>query len=451
MADGRKLVKTKTPGVYKRVNGAGETTGYVVVYYVDGKQRKAFARTYDLARIRRGELTTQVHNDEYRPPSKETLADYGRRIIAAYQGTGRGFRERTRRDYSRDFERYVVTFFGAARLTTIRREDVRGFVAWLIDDRAQAERHRHENDARRERAEQHRLETGIGARDLAPIRDPGRLSDRTVERIVAVLKIVLGCAVDDELRRDNPASRVALPKRDPLPDPDKEDDGDVKALTRAELAAFLAIVRPDWGVFFRLLGATGLRISEALALDVRHLVLDGSRPHLKVRRAIGPDGFDRPKSKYGVRDIPLPQSIVYDLRAHVAALPALAPDVESECGRLVFASPSGTPKDPNNLRRKVLKPAAEEADVAWAGFHAFRHTFASMHIERGTNIVRLSRLLGHHKASFTLDVYSHMLDDGYGDPLDLDAELGGRGNDGATGATDTHRNALDAELSKLAA
>lgn len=84
---------------------------------------------------------------------------------------------------------------------------------------------------------------------------------------------------------------------------------------------------------------------------------------------------------------------------------------------------NGTPMDADNLRRRVLKPAAEEADAAWAGFYAFRHTFASMHIERGTNIVRLSRLLGHHKASFTLDVYAHMLDDGYGAPLELDDEL----------------------------
>ena len=79
--------------------------------------------------------------------------------------------------------------------------------------------------------------------------------------------------------------------------------------------------------------------------------------------------------------------------------------------------------DPGNLRRRVLWPATQEADVAWACFHAFRHSFASMHIERGTNIVRLSRLLGHHKASFTLDVYAHLLDDGLGDPLDLDGEL----------------------------
>ena len=67
----------------------------------------------------------------------------------------------------------------------------------------------------------------------------------------------------------------------------------------------------------------------------------------------------------------------------------------------------------------------QEASAYWpgAGFHSLRHSFASLHIERGTNILRLSRLLGHHSPSFTLSVYGHMLDDGFGEPLDLDAEL----------------------------
>lgn len=115
-----------------------------------------------------------------------------------------------------------------------------------------------------------------------------------------MLKACLSSAVMDELRRDNPASRVVLPRRDPLtmPGDDEDLEREVKALTRTELAAFLAIVHPEWRVFFRLLAATGLRISEALALDVRHLALNGSRPHVKVRRAIGPDGMDRPKSEH---------------------------------------------------------------------------------------------------------------------------------------------------------
>jgi hypothetical protein len=38
-------------------------------------------------------------------------------------------------------------------------------------------------------------------------------------------------------------------------------------------------------------------------------------------------------------------------------------------------------------------------------------------------IQRHQRWLGHHAASFTLDTYTHLLDDGLGDGLDLDAEL----------------------------
>ncbi len=76
-----------------------------------------------------------------------------------------------------------------------------------------------------------------------------------------------------------------------------------------------------------------------------------------------------------------------------------------------------------NLRRRYLKAEVEEADASWAGFHAFRHTFASMKIDDGANIVQLSRVLGHHSASFTLDVYGHLLDDDTGDPLDLDIAL----------------------------
>lgn len=100
----------------------------------------------------------------------------------------------------------------------------------------------------------------------------------------------------------------------------------------------------------------------------------------------------------------------------------------------MFASEVGTPLSKDNLRERVLKPAKEEADVAWCGLHTLRHTFASMHIERGTNVVQLSKLLGHHSAAFTLSTYAHLLDGGVGDALDLDAELAKGANEVQTSA-----------------
>ena len=86
---------------------------------------------------------------------------------------------------------------------------------------------------------------------------------------------------------------------------------------------------------------------------------------------------------------------------------------------LIFPSMAGTVMDHGNLYHRTLRPAAGEAGVPGAAFHAFRHSCASMLIAEGLNIVQVSRWLGHHSPSFTLDVYAHLMDDGVGDALEL--------------------------------
>ena len=166
------------------------------------------------------------------------------------------------------------------------------------------------------------------------------------------------------------------------------------------------------------MAATGVRISEAIGLQWRHLALDGSTAHVKIRRAIVRGRVQPPKSKHGRREIPLEHALVLELRRHRAS---------TEWHRdedLVFPSLAGTPFEPGNLRRRVLAPAAEEVGAPWAGFHTFRHTCASMLFERGANAKQVQRWLGHHSASFTIDTYIHLLSDDLGGPLELAEELG---------------------------
>jgi integrase len=89
----------------------------------------------------------------------------------------------------------------------------------------------------------------------------------------------------------------------------------------------------------------------------------------------------------------------------------------------VFPARNGSPLRQENVRRRALKPAVEEAGAGWAGFHTFRHTCASMLFERGANAVQVQRWLGHHSAAFTLVTYVHLLDSGVGEPLSLLDEL----------------------------
>ena len=67
--------------------------------------------------------------------------------------------------------------------------------------------------------------------------------------------------------------------------------------------------------------------------------------------------------------------------------------------------------------------APGEAGAGWAAFHAFRHTFASIHLSEGTDIVAVSRALGHHSPAFTLSRYAHLLPGELAPPLDLEVAL----------------------------
>jgi len=116
-----------------------------------------------------------------------------------------------------------------------------------------------------------------------------------------------------------------------------------------------------------------------------------------------------PKTKTSRRDIPIP----VPLADRLAALHT-APEA------WVFTSNGHvTPVDPDNLHSRVLRPACEEADCSWAGFHTFRHTVASRLIAEGRNVVQVSRFLGHANAHTTLSIYGHLLDGNVGGPLVL--------------------------------
>jgi integrase len=123
-----------------------------------------------------------------------------------------------------------------------------------------------------------------------------------------------------------------------------------------------------------------------------------------------------PKSKHGRRIFLLPPSLARKVRTGLDAEPGESTD-------LFFRSDGGGFLDADGLRRRTLKPLVEKAGAGWAAFHTFRHTFASIHIGQGTDIVALSRALGHHSPAFTLSRYAHLLPGELAPPLDLAAAL----------------------------
>jgi integrase len=372
-----KLEKTRTPGLYKR------GSRYVFSYRVSGRQRWESCRTLEEARRAKSARLTDIGRGEFEERSRVTFRDFATEWVERYQGRGRrGFRDSTRDDYRRQLDQYAFKFFPErTRLTEITPSGVAAFVGWLCDASKQGR----------------------------------ELSDSTVRNLMAPVRACLGTAVREGLIRSNPARDIDLPHRKGA---DGSEQDDRRALTREQLATFLLVVHPRHRVFFQLLAATGLRVSEVIALQWQHLELDGSSPHVKVRRGIVRGKVGALKTRHSRRDVPIAHELVRALRQH---------HTDSEWpgeSDPVFPTTTGTILAPNNLSRRVLKPAAEEAGAPWAGFHTFRHTCASLLFAGGRNAVQVQRWLGHHSAAFTLATYVHLLDGDIGQPLDLGLVLG---------------------------
>jgi integrase len=375
--DTRKWEKTQTPGILKRTNKNG-TCIYAVVFRAEGKQVKELASTQAEARRLKAARTTDVARNEFQEQHRITFRDYLSEWIDRYQGKrGSGFREASREEYRRLLDNYAHAYFPERkRLVDVRTVDLSRFVGWLCDERTQGK----------------------------------VLSDKTVANILIPLRAALSTAKQEGMLRINPADGLALPTRTVIRE---DDDDDVRALSRAQLHAFLSITPADYRVLFHVLASTGLRISEAIGLQRRDFHLDDAEPHLRVRRAIVRGREDSPKSQNGRRKVALPADLVALLRTHLSGLNDDGPEA------VAFPNRNGKPLDPDNLRHRILKPLMEEVGAPWAAFHALRHTYASIQLAEGVSIVQLSRAMGHASAAFTLDRYVHLLP-GEGAPaLDL--------------------------------
>jgi integrase len=391
------FLPTRYPGIYRR----GER--YVFSYRDSGhRQRWQSARTLDEARRLKSAREADVARGEFQELSRVTFCEYADDWVDRYRGRGRnGFREETRKKYRADLERYAYPYFGKRlrrRLGEVTPRDISGFVAWLCDEKVHSR----------------------------------VLSDSRVRNIVAPVRACFATAVEEGVMRQNPAARVRLPHR-----PRIEDDGEtIRVLTHEQLAMFLALIHPDYKLFFRLLAGTGLRYSEAIGLQKKHLRLSGLRPAARVRQRLYKEKLAPPKSKYGRRDVPLPDDLVNDLRAAVKAL---------DDDAFVFSTSAGTPLNYSNLRQRIMKPVAEEIGAPWLGFHTFRHTCASLLFERGANAVQVQRWLGHHSAAFTLATYVHLMNDDIGEPLDLESV-----NKSVNKPSPIHTNSIEADKPFLA-
>jgi integrase len=358
-------MKTSTPGVYRRGNR------YVVVYRdALGKQRKEAARTLAAARrIKREREHERERGEGASANSRTPFERYAHAWIDVYQGrTGRGIREETRREYRRDLELYAIPYFRRTRLDRITPVHVEAFVRWLATE----------------------APPPVAGRRTTP-----GLAVASVRNAYAPVRAMFAQAtVRGDLTR-NPCAGVIVPSVDP------DEVPQVKALTSDEEAALVAAMPDRWRLLVRFMLSTGLRISEAVALDVGSIDWDRRMVCVRDRMRNGQRGPT--KSRKSEREVPLGQRLLADLRVHCDGLGAQGP------ADPLWQSLPGVRMNPGNTFRRVLKPAARSIGLDWVGWHTLRHTAATRWIATGRDPVVVSALLGHSSPLFTMARYVSVL------------------------------------------
>ena len=154
------------------------------------------------------------------------------------------------------------------------------------------------------------------------------------------------------------------------------------------------------------LGAgTGVRISEALGLTndrinwIREVTIDRQ---LFGQREGGPVFGPVKDKKNRPWTIPLPQTVVDALAAHVACY-GLGPDQS-------FSSPEfvGAPVSRETFSKMWVTAAGPLGISLGDGYHQLRHFYASALIANGVSVKVVQKRLGHAAAKMTSsDVYAH--------------------------------------------
>lgn len=392
--------------------GAPQTLTIPIVPGAPESSARALAeKARDLAQamrhaVTRAELEPLVLDDQPAPaaPDMPLFDEWVDRYVAQRTADG-DIQPDTLARYEQILRTRAVPFLGHRRLDEITPAVIREWIGWV---------------------------QAAGRR-----RSSRPLSDETIRRAHAVLHGCLAAAVPD-LIPANPATR---PPGRRIPGLPKREQHDAVFLDDKELAAILSNTSKASADLFFTLAFTGMRLGEAVALQVQDLNLAGSRPHIRVRRALKGDGSVRaPKSAKSVRDVDISDEVAKVLRRRVA-------------GRrptdLVFPAPRGGMWSKNNLRLRHWLPAVAAAkrcpahmpeparkpkgrkgperkltlaDVSACGcpgvlgpgrnprIHDLRHTRASWLIRAGWSPKEIQVQLGHASIGITMDTYGHLLE-----------------------------------------
>jgi len=250
-----------------------------------------------------------------------------------------------------------------------------------------------------------RLTVGTVTKFRDDLRSTG-LSVATTRKIIAMLQVMLGYGISLDLTAFNAALNVeVIGRRD-------EETKRIVPPSKEVMRQLVVLAEDKFRVKLLFAAAAGVRASELHALRWRHLDFD--RREVRIETRVDPYGNeDVPKTKAGLRCIPLGESVITALLAwrEVTAFP----------GRddLVFPNRFGSYINHTDMVKRKFYPLFAKLEARWKEerrnepvevftWHALRHLAISCWIDAGLPPKAVQTFAGHSSLQVTMDRYGHL-------------------------------------------
>lgn len=168
-----------------------------------------------------------------------------------------------------------------------------------------------------------------------------------------------------------------------------------------------------WQLITHLLMITGARRGEIAGLKWEKFDMEKRRLKIDTALLSGKDGvYETTTKTSNQRYVPLPDETFHLLKRYrVSQLELQIANGERWVKTdYVFTQNDGKPIRPDTIT-KWLSNFSRRKGLPHINPHAFRHTAASVLISQGTDVVTVSKMLGHAKVSTTEDIYSHVIEE----------------------------------------
>lgn len=336
-------------------------------------QRSVYGATQQEVRKKLAEAVAALDAGNYFEPSKMTLERWVEIWLQEYMGDKKYL---TVKHYKAQCRAHIVPSLGAVKLSELTTPQIQSFYNGL---------------------------------------QRGGMAAKSVRNVHGILTKCLSTAVQVGYLRDNPASRVTLPK---------VEKKEIRPLSDEQVKAFLTVSAGDeYEIILKTILFTGLREAEATGLTWD--CIDFKAGIIKVckqlqKRPQQDGGFTFAPLKNNKTRIIKPAPFVLSLlerrrreqveqRFRAGELWTGWSNAEERKTALVFTTATGGNLSPqtvyNHYKKLARKIGAPDSRV-----HDLRHTFAVLSLQNGDDVKTVQGNLGHATAAFTLDVYGHVTD-----------------------------------------